>query len=56
MPISIYKAESFILVKEYYRLVGIKAHKAPEDTKLHKAWLILIENGVFKSLKYSYPT
>jgi hypothetical protein len=26
-----------LLVKDYYRLVNLKAHKAPKDTKLHKA-------------------
>jgi hypothetical protein len=38
-PSQSIKRNRLFLVKEYYRLVGIKAHKAPEDTKLHKAWL-----------------
>jgi len=33
------KRNRLFLVKEYYRLVNLKAHKAPEDTILHKAWI-----------------
>lgn len=33
------KRNRLFLVKEYYRLVGLKAHKAPEGTALHKAWV-----------------
>jgi len=33
------KRNRLFLVKEYYRLVGLKAHKASEGTVLHKAWL-----------------
>jgi len=33
------KRNRLFLVKEYYRLVNLKAHKAPEDTVLHKAWI-----------------
>jgi ubiquinol-cytochrome c reductase cytochrome b subunit len=38
-PQSIQKRNRLLLVKEYYRLVGLKAYKAPEGTVLHKAWL-----------------
>lgn len=37
-PQSIKRARLF-LIEEYYRLVRIKAHKAPEGTVLHKAWI-----------------
>lgn len=33
------KRNRLFLVKEYYRLVNLKAHKAPEDTIWHKAWI-----------------
>jgi hypothetical protein len=33
------KRNRLFLVKEYYRLVALKAHKAPEGTVLHKAWI-----------------
>jgi len=32
------KRNRLFLVKEYYRLVKLKAHKASQDTVLHKAW------------------
>jgi len=38
-PSQSIKRNRLFLVKDYYRLVSIKAHKAPEDTILHKAWL-----------------
>lgn len=31
------KANRIFLVKEYYKLIGLKAHKAPEGTVLNKA-------------------
>jgi hypothetical protein len=37
-PQSIKRARLF-LIKEYYRLVKIKAHKASGDSVLHKAWI-----------------
>lgn len=33
------KRNRLFLVKEYYRLLGLKAHKAQEGTVLHKAWI-----------------
>lgn len=33
------KRNRLFLVKEYYRLINLKAHRAPEDTVLHKAWI-----------------
>lgn len=33
------KANRIFLVKEYYKLIGLKAHKAPEGTVLNKAWV-----------------
>ena len=33
------KRNRLFLIKEYYRLVELKAHKASEGTVLHKAWL-----------------
>jgi ubiquinol-cytochrome c reductase cytochrome b subunit len=33
------KRNRLFLVKEYYRLLNLKAHKAHEDTVLHKAWI-----------------
>ena len=33
------KRKRLFLVKEYYRLLGLKAHKASQDTVLHKAWI-----------------
>ena len=33
------KRNRLFLVKEYYRLVNLKAYKANEDTVLHKAWI-----------------
>ena len=33
------KRNRLFLVKEYYRLINLKAHKSPEGTKLHKVWL-----------------
>ena len=33
------KRNRLFLIKEYYRLVGLKAHKASEGTVLHKAWI-----------------
>jgi len=33
------KRNRLFLVKEYYRLVNLKAHKAPEGSILHKAWI-----------------
>ena len=33
------KRNRLFLVKEYYRLLSIKAYKAPEGTVLHKAWI-----------------
>lgn len=38
-PLQSIKRKRLFLVKEYYRLVGLKAYKAPEGTVLHKAWL-----------------
>ena len=33
------KQNRLFLVKDYYRLLGLKAHKAPEGTVLYKAWM-----------------
>lgn len=33
------KGNRLFLIKQYYRLLKLKAHKAPEGTVLHKAWL-----------------
>ena len=33
------KRNRLFLIKEYYRLVAIKAHIAPEGSVLHKAWI-----------------
>lgn len=33
------KRNRLFLIKEYYRLTRLKAHKYPEGTILHKAWL-----------------
>jgi hypothetical protein len=33
------KRNRFFLLKEYYRLVNLKAYKAHESTVLHKAWV-----------------
>ena len=33
------KRQRLFLVKEYFRLVALKAHKAQEETVLHKAWI-----------------
>lgn len=38
-PIQSIKRNRLFLVKEYYRLLRLKAHQAPEGTVLHKAWL-----------------
>lgn len=35
------KRNRLFLVKEYYKLIELKAHKAPEGTVLHKAWINL---------------
>ena len=32
------KRNRLFLIKKYYRLLELKAHKAPEGTVLHKAW------------------
>jgi hypothetical protein len=33
------KRNRLFLIKEYYRLVEIKAHKAQKGSVLHKAWM-----------------
>lgn len=33
------KRNRIFLIREYYRLVALKAHKAPEGTVLYKAWI-----------------
>jgi len=38
-PIQSIKRNRLFLIKEYYRLIALKAHKAPENTILHKAWI-----------------
>jgi ubiquinol-cytochrome c reductase cytochrome b subunit len=38
VPRSI-KLKRLFLIKEYYHLIKLKAHKASEDTILHKAWI-----------------
>jgi ubiquinol-cytochrome c reductase cytochrome b subunit len=38
-PIHSIKRNRLFLVKDYYRLVKLKAHKAPEGTVLYKAWM-----------------
>ena len=38
-PPQTIKRNRLFLVKDYYRLVGLKAYKAPKGTKLHKAWM-----------------
>jgi len=38
-PIQSIKRNRLFLIKEYYRLLALKAHRAVEGTVLHKAWL-----------------
>lgn len=36
-PVQSIKRNRLFLVKDYYRLIGLKAHKAPKGTIMHKA-------------------
>lgn len=38
-PVQSIKRNRLFLVKDYYRLIGLKAHKAPKGTIMHKAWI-----------------
>lgn len=38
-PVKSIKRNRLFLIKEYYRLLNLKAHKANEDTVFYKAWL-----------------
>ena len=38
-PVQSIKRNRLFMIKEYYRLINLKAHKSSEDTILYKAWL-----------------